>query len=68
MEIVKENLTVYWLDIVLMQYDVLHIGVVHAGSGMVGMFLTAFLNRPEIFALDGFSSAANYSQDVGQLR
>jgi hypothetical protein len=34
------------LDIMLMHYDLLHIGIVHAGSGLVGMFLTAFLNRP----------------------
>lgn len=68
MEIVKEHSTAYWLDVVFMQYDVLHVGVVHAGSGLVGMFLTAFLNRPEIFELDGFSTAVNYSHDVWQLR
>jgi hypothetical protein len=33
------------LDVLFMQYDLLHVGIVHAGSGMIGMFLTAFLNR-----------------------
>jgi Amt family ammonium transporter len=66
-EFFKENVNSYRLDVLLMHYDVLHIGLVHAGSGFVGMFLTAFLNRPKIFELDGFSSAADYSQDATQL-
>lgn len=65
---IKETFDVLWVDVLLMQYDVLHIGIVHAGSGLVGMFLTAFLNRPEIFVLDGFSTAEGYSHDVAQLR
>lgn len=67
-EVMLESYNIYWLDVLLMQYDVLHVGLVHAGSGLVGMFLTAFLNRPEIFELDGFSTAADFSHDVKQLR
>ena len=67
-EFVKQKSDSHLLDVLFMQYDVLHIGIVHAGSGLVGMFLTAFLNRPKIFALDGFSTADQYSHDVTQLR
>jgi Amt family ammonium transporter len=66
-EVIKESVTNYGLDVLLMQYDVLHIGIVHAGSGFIGMFLVAFLNRPEIFELDGYSSAEGYSRDATQL-
>jgi ammonia channel protein AmtB len=34
-----------WPDIVFFRYDLLEVGLVHAASGFIGMFLTGVFNR-----------------------